>query len=222
MMQLKSAGSVAEALSIMVQATSLNSADASKLTALLQNSEEDSSEEFGAPAAAVFKSSSGGIVQTLQDLFEKAEAQLEEARKTETKSVQAYAMLAQSLADEIKFGNSDMDKAKKGLATSEGSKATAEGALAVTNKDLAADTETLADLHQECMTKSQAYEAEVKSRDEELKALAAAKKAIADNTGNADSFQYGLVQTSFLQVSSNVQSASRFVWDLAQKQGSTA
>merc|ERR1719378_635110 len=73
------------------------------------------------------------------------------------------------------------------------------------------------------MTKSQAYEAEVKSRDEELKALAAAKKAIADNTGNANSLEYGLAQTSFLQVSSNaVESASRFVWRLAQKQSSPA
>merc|ERR1719215_1114469 len=115
-----------------------------------------------------------------------------------------------------------MDKAKKGLATSEGVKATAEGALAATNKDLAADEATLGNLHQDCLSKSQAYEAEVKSRDEELKALAAAKKAIADNTGSADSFQYGLAQTSFLQVSQNVQSASRFVWHLAQKQGSPA
>merc|ERR1719215_2580756 len=115
-----------------------------------------------------------------------------------------------------------MDKAKKGLATSEGVKATAEGALAATNKDLAADEATLGNLHQDCLSKSQAYEAEVKSRDEELKALAAAKKAIADNTGSADSFQDGLAQPSFLQVSQNVQSASRFVWHLAQKQGSPA
>merc|ERR1719353_2091604 len=40
MMQLKSASSVAQALAVMVEATSLSSADASKLTALLQNSEE--------------------------------------------------------------------------------------------------------------------------------------------------------------------------------------
>merc|ERR1719454_1552831 len=53
MMQLKSAGSVVQALSVMVQATSLTSADASKLTALLQD--EDSSDSLGAPAAAVYK-----------------------------------------------------------------------------------------------------------------------------------------------------------------------
>merc|ERR1719377_515499 len=63
MMQLKSASSVAEALSVMVEATSLSSADASKLAALVQSSEQD--EELGAPAAANFKSSSGGVVGTL-------------------------------------------------------------------------------------------------------------------------------------------------------------
>merc|ERR1719443_1733073 len=134
----------------MVQATSLSSADASKLTALLQSSDADA--DMGAPAAAVFKSSSGGIVETLQDLFEKAEAQLEEARKTETKSVQAYQMLAQSLKDEIKYGNADIDKSKKALATSEEAKATAEGDLSVTSKDLSQDISTLATLHQDCMT----------------------------------------------------------------------
>merc|ERR1719291_887741 len=118
----------------MVQATSLSSADASKLSALVQSSEEDG--DMGAPAGAVFKSSSGGVVQTLQDLFDKAEAQLEEARKTETKDVQAYEMLAQSLKDEIRYANEEMSKAKKGLATSEETKATAEGDLAVTSKDL--------------------------------------------------------------------------------------
>merc|ERR1719440_1430829 len=168
MMQLKSAGSVAQALSVMVQATAITTADASKLTALVQSSSEDGSDEFGAPAAAVFKSSSGGIVGTLQDLFEKAEAQLEEARKTETKSVQAYQMLAQSLKDEIKYGSKELDEAKKGLGASDEAKATAEGDLSVTSKDLAEDISTLATLHQDCVKGAEDFEAETKSRGEEL------------------------------------------------------
>merc|ERR1719162_218406 len=220
MLQLKNAGSIAQALNVMVQASAMSSADASRLTALVQSSQEDSG--AGAPDSAVYEGHSGDIIDTLQGLLDKAEAQLADARKTETANHQNFQMLQQSLEDEIKFGNSDMDNAKKGLATSEGSKATAEGGLVVTNKDLAADTETLGDLHQECMTKSQAYESEVKSRDEELKALAAAKKAIADNTDKADQIQYGLTQVSLVQTSSGAAGASRFVWDLAQKQGSTA
>merc|ERR1719169_294004 len=139
MMQLKSATSVVEALAVMVDATSLSSADAQKLTALLQNSQEseDGSDSLGAPAAAVYKGQSGGIIETMQDLYDKGEAQLDEARKTETKNVQAYEMLAQSLKDEIKYANKDLDKAKKSLASSAEAQATAEGDLDVTSKDLA-------------------------------------------------------------------------------------
>merc|ERR1719181_2615575 len=223
MMQLKSAGTVAQALSVMVQATSLSSADASKLAALVQSSEEDSSDEFGAPAAAVFKSSSGGIVGTLQDLFEKAEAQLEEARKTETKSVQAYEMLAQSLKDEIKYGQADMDKAKKSLGASNEAQASAEGDLAVTTKDLDEDVKTLATLHQDCMTGAEDFEAETKSRGEERKALATAKKVIQEATGGAADQSYGFLQTGMSSSADLAKlEAVRVVRDLAQRQKSPA
>merc|ERR1719472_381317 len=107
----------------------MSTADASQLTALVQSSEQAGDEELGAPAAGVYTSASGGIVGTLQDLFEKAETQLEEARKTETKSNQAYQMLAASLKDEIKYATADMNQAKKDLGASEEAKATAEGDL---------------------------------------------------------------------------------------------
>merc|ERR1719329_825940 len=201
MMQLQSASSVAKALSVMVEANSISSADASKLTALLQNSQEDSSDMLGAPAAAVCTGKSGGIIQTMQDLFEKAESQLEEARKTENKAVQAYQMLAQSLKDEIKYATKDMDEAKKALGASGEAKANAEGDLSVTSKDLAEDEATLATLHQDCMKGAQDFESETKSRGEELHALATAKKVIAEATSGAADVSYGLVQESFLQLS---------------------
>jgi len=154
MMQLQSAKSVAEALAVMVEATSLSSADASKLTALLQNSQssEDGSDALGAPAAAVYKGKSGGIIETMQDLYEKAEAQLEEARGTETKSVRAFEGLKQSLNDEIKYGTQDLNKAKKSLAASAEAQATAEGDLAVTTKDLDEDVKQEADIREGQLT----------------------------------------------------------------------
>jgi chromosome segregation ATPase len=223
MMQLQRASSAVQALSIMVQATSISSADAEKLTSLLQNSAE--SEEPGAPAAAVFKSSSGGIVETLTDLLDKAEGQLDEARKTETKNIQAYEMLASSLKDEIKYATKDMDKAKKDLGAAEEAKATAEGDLAVTSKDLAEDIESLATLHSDCMKGAEDFEAETKSRAEELKALATAKKVITETTAGAAEQSYGLNQVSLLQVSSGAELANfeavRLVRDLARQHKST-
>merc|ERR1719380_199527 len=156
----------------MVEAASLNSDSASKLNAFIQNSEDD--EDVGAPAAAVYKGHSDGIIGTLQDLFDKAESQLDKARSTETKNVQAYEMLAQSLKDEIKYATKDMDKAKKNLGKAEEAKATAEGDLAVTSKDLA----------------------------EDVKALATAKKVIVEATSGAASQSYSFLQVSRANLSS--------------------
>jgi len=225
MMQLKSASNIAQAMAVMVEATSLSTADASKLTALLQNTQEseDTSDETGAPAAAVYKGKSGGIIETMQDLYEKAEAQLEEARGTEKKSLQAFQMLAQSLKDEIKYATKDMDKAKKSLGASEEAKAAAEGDLAVTTKDLDEDVKALATLHQDCMTGAEDFEAETKSRGEELKALATAKKIIKEATSGAADLSYSFVQTGMSSGADLAKfEAVRLVRDLAQKQKSAA
>jgi hypothetical protein len=178
---------------------------------------------MGAPAAAVYKGKSGGIIETMQDRFDKAEAQLEEARQTESKSVQAYQMLAQSLKDEIKYATADMDKAKKSLGASEESKGAAEGDLAVTTADLDEDVKTLATLHQDCMTGAEDFEAETKSRGEELKALSMAKKVIVEATSGASDLSYSFLQTT---ISSSADLANvevlRLVRDLAQRQNSAA
>merc|ERR1719487_2881251 len=221
MLQLKSATSITEALKVMVQAAVFSSADASRLTALVQTSNDDSDSSMGAPAAQVYEGHSDGIIGTLEGLTEKAESQLDKARKAESTAIQNYQMLKQSLTDEIEFANKDMDKAKKGLAESQEAKATAEGDLDATSKDLAEDIKTKSTLHQDCMDAAEDFELGTKSRGEELNALATAKKIIAESTGGAAGQSYGLNQLSFLQVASSADLAKveavRFVRDLSRK-----
>merc|ERR1719346_841669 len=81
MLEIKNANTVAEALSVMVKASMFSTADAARITALAQSSQESDSGDVGAPDAAVYKSHSGDIVETLQDLMDKAQAQLAAARK---------------------------------------------------------------------------------------------------------------------------------------------
>merc|ERR1719329_1811878 len=226
MLQLQNTKSVTDALAVLVQASALGSADASRLTALVQTEQDSSDEEAGAPAAAVYESKSGGIVGTLEGLSEKAEGQLDKARKEESTAAQNYAMLKQSLTDEIKFANADMDKAKKGQSEAQEKKANAEGDLEVTSKDLAEDQKSKATLHQDCMAAAEEFELATKSRGEELGALATAKKVIQESTGGAAGQSYGLNQVSFMQVSSGADlskvEAVRFVRDLARKNKSPA
>jgi predicted nucleic acid-binding Zn-ribbon protein len=229
MLQVARTNDLVQAFSAMVQASVLSSADAGRLTALVQSSSaaksEDSDEEdgAGAPDAAVYEGHSGGIIETLEGLKEKAESQLDTARKTETSNLQNFEMLRQSLEDEIKAANNEKDEATNGVAASTESKEVAVGDLDVTTKDLNADLADLADTHSVCMATAEDFESATKSRGEELEALAAAKKAIAEMTGGADKLSYGLDQVSFLQVAEGqprARAVVRFMLELARKQNS--
>merc|ERR1719492_280713 len=76
------------------------------------------------------------------------------------------------------------------------------------------------------MTKASTFEAETKSRGEELKALAEAKKVIEEATGGASLEQTSFLQTARSGLASGAELAGlevvRLVRDLARKQGSSA
>jgi vacuolar-type H+-ATPase subunit H len=138
--QVKGAASVIQALQALVKASAFSAADASTLTSFVQSSHEaeDNDEAPGAPEAATYTSKSGSIVDVLEDLLDKANEQLDAARKKETSARRNFEMLAQSLKDEIKFSTKDMGEAKKSSASSGEAKSEAEGALAAASKDLGA------------------------------------------------------------------------------------
>merc|ERR1719390_243241 len=98
----------------MVDASVLSTADASRLTALVQSSDEDAG--AGAPDAAVYESHSGNIIDTLSGLKDKALEQLGGARSAESAALHNFEMLRQSLEDEIKYANKDMSETKKAIA----------------------------------------------------------------------------------------------------------
>merc|ERR1719284_1238342 len=114
MMQLQNAGNIAQVLSTLVRGAAISSDDASRLTALVQSqaAQKDGDEDVGAPAGDVYQGQSGGIIQTLTDLLEKAQAQLADARKTETANIHAFQLMEQGLNDEIKFGQKETAEAK--------------------------------------------------------------------------------------------------------------
>merc|ERR1719498_1269856 len=85
-----SMSSLLQSLGAVVDAAGFSNADHQKLAALVQSQGEDS--EAGAPAAATYKSQSGGIVDLLEDLKEKAEGELAEARKAESSAQHNYDM----------------------------------------------------------------------------------------------------------------------------------
>merc|ERR1719181_853394 len=97
-----------------------------------RDSAEDDDSETGAPAASVYESQSGSIVDVLADMQAKAEEQLAELRKAEKNAQYNYDMLKQSLEDQLAVDNKDMAAEKKSMSADSEAKATAEGDLSNT------------------------------------------------------------------------------------------
>merc|ERR1719215_2608002 len=83
---------ILHSLSLVADAAAFSVADKQRLMVLAQTDDD----MMGAPAATVYKSQSGGIIDVLEDMKEKAESQLAELRKAEEASQHNFAMLKQS------------------------------------------------------------------------------------------------------------------------------
>merc|ERR1719440_1379227 len=168
---------VMDALEAVIVSAGVNAADKAKVQALLQATQgsSDADLEFqpaGAPDPAAYKSKSGGILSVLEDMLEKAKAELSSAQKAEMNSAFDFKMLKQKLEDAIAFG-------EKTLAAS---------------KNLADDETHLKDLQQECMPAAEEDTESKTSRAEELEALATAKKILEEKTGAAADRAYSFIQ----------------------------
>jgi len=188
---------VSDALTVVMDAAMVNSGDKAKVQALLQSQTAEDDLELqpaGAPDPAAYKSKSGGIVDTLEDMLEKAKAELADAQKAEMNSKFDYEQLKQKLEDAMKFGTKELDETKAAKAAAEEAKAVAENDLAVAEKATAEGSKHLSDLQNECMTKATEYEESQHSRQEELTALATAKKILEEKTGGASGREYSFIQ----------------------------
>merc|ERR1712156_935209 len=190
---------ILQSLSLVADAAAFSVADTQRLLALAQ---VDQSDEFFAPAAAAYKSQSGGIIEVLEDMKEKAESQLAELRKAEETAKHNYDMLKQSLEAQIAADTKDMKEEKNGKAEAKEAKAEAEGDLEVTTKELDNAKESLATSRSTCMKVGADHEMTVTARAEELKVIAEAKKILMETTGGAADQTYSFVQVA---VSSRLQ-----------------
>merc|ERR1719428_858199 len=190
---------VFDALEAVIVSAGVNAADKAKVQALLQATQgsSDSDLEFqpaGAPDPAAYKSQSGGILSVLEDMLEKAKAELAAAQKAEMNEAFDFKMLKQKIEDAVAFGEKQLAETKAAKAAAEEAKATAEGELETAAKNLADDETHLKDLQQECMTASEEDTESKNSRAEELEALATAKKILEEKTGAASDRAYSFLQ----------------------------
>jgi chromosome segregation ATPase len=177
-----------------------------KLMALVQaqQSDQDDDLDMGAPAAAVYESKAGSIVDVLADMKDKADGELTDLRKAESNTAHNFNMLKQSLEDQISADTKSMEELKAKKSSAEEEKATAEGDLSVASKDLAAAQDELSTLHSDCLTTAADYEATVTSRKEELAVIAKAKKILEETSSGAVKQSYDFLQLSAASKNSQV------------------
>jgi len=208
-------------LSLVVDAAAFSTSDKSKLMALVQARQGDEDAELGAPAAKAYSSQSGGIVDVLEDLKEKAEGELAEARKAESSAKHNFGMMRQSLEDQLAADNKDMSEQKSAKAAVAEGKATAEGDLATTIKDLKNSQAGLATANSDCMTTAADPEATVAARNEELKVIASAEKILKDSTSGAVGQTYSFLQIQTRSDLANTEVVT-MIKNLARDQHSSA
>merc|ERR1719265_2408952 len=193
--QTGSLSTITDALQEVINAARVNSADKAKVQALLETDDMELA-PAGAPAPDAYESHSSGILQTLEDMLEKAKAQRADAQKAEMNADFDFKMLKQKLEDSIANNDKNMRDAKKAKAQAEEDKAVAEGELETANSQVAADEKRLHDLQSECMGRAESYETSQHERSNELAALQKAKDVLEEKAGGAADRTYSFVQLS--------------------------
>jgi hypothetical protein len=182
------AAQVSSALQTLVDASSLNDLDKTKLQVLAQASADDGSGQ---------KPEEGGtIVEVMEDMLEKSESQQADGQKAEMEAAHAYSLLKLSLEDMMKAANKELSASKKQKAIASETQSTAEGDVERSKKEISADTKKLKDLQRECMTKAEEFQSAQTERSGELEALATAKKILKEKTGGAAKRAYDLLEES--------------------------
>lgn len=196
------AGNLVKVLGLMADAASITGAEQQRLTSLAQAhsqsllDSEDESTAFAAPAASVYESKSGSVIDLLEDLKEKATAELSDLRQAEATAKHNFEMLEQSLTDENGALTQQLkgEKARKAEASED--KATTEGEHAETLKLLASNKASLEETLAACKRTTADHEDTVKGREEELKAVDEATEIIKEMSGGAAEKTYSFMQLS--------------------------
>jgi chromosome segregation ATPase len=174
---------MASGLKKVVEASWVNAHQKSVLQSLLQTKSEDSDEdlEFQPQGKTVaYESSSGGILDTIADMQSKAEESLSSTRKDEMEAAHAYAMVKQSLEDEIAVAKKQLSEATLTRSTTTEELHSAEASLSETKTTLEADEKYLEELKQSCTEKATQWAARQKQAGEETAAIEKAKGILSE------------------------------------------
>jgi len=117
-------------------------------------------------------------LQLLKDVEAKSQTSLDAARGKEKRQQSDYLKLKNALGGKIKAMKKDLDSTKKALADATAVKANAEGEVAVCEQDIKTAKEFLVQVERGCMEKAGQFQQQKKNREDEVKAIMGALKAL--------------------------------------------
>merc|ERR1719316_2335704 len=173
------------ALQSIIDASWVNSGTKKALKGFMQTQAQAGDSDdltLDQPQAKVsaYESHSGGIVEQIEDMKEKAEETLSGARSEEMKKQHNFDMMAQSLNDALTNCKDKLSNAKSSIAAMTEENGKAKGELGETVKTKAADTAYLASLTQECTETAAAWADRQKEAAEEMAVIEKAKSILAE------------------------------------------
>jgi len=148
---------------------------------------------------------SGEIFGILKQMKESFETNLANSQKEEMQSQKDYEDLKAAKEDEIKAGTELADTKTQELASADEKNAQSKESLEDTRGVLAADTEFLANLKEQCQNMDQEYEERTKTRQLEIQAVSKALAFLSSDEAH-DLFTRTF---NFVQVHSKAQSKRR-------------
>jgi len=188
-----------DALSAIVESQWVDSGSRKTLQAFIQSKSaaDEDDDDFQPQAKQVaFESSSGGIVQAVEDMQGKAEDTLSEVRKKEMEASHGFQMVEGGLVDELDNAKSKVSAASKAKADAQQQLSEASGENVATTKSKAADESYVETLKSECQARAVEYEEAMKSAKDEVAAISKASSILSEGV------------TAFIQVRARVHRAS--------------
>jgi len=167
---------VKSAFNAIIGAVSIKTESKRKLKAFLQQANSNMADDeltLKQPQAKMvaYESKSGGILQTIKDMQEKAESELSDLRKKEMTNNHNFKVIEQGLNAEIAHSTEKLNLAKSAKSAAEEALAKAQGDSAETAKTKSADEEYSKNLKTECETTAMEWDARQKSAKEEMAAI---------------------------------------------------
>jgi len=188
---------IVQGLGQIAEASFVSTQQRQQIEAFFQQ-KEDADDELTVRTDASGAGGSDAIIETLEEMEDKATGTLGQTRNEEREAANAHALLKQGLENEIKNCKQAMAEATQKMQALTESLAQAEKDNGIEKKTLSEAQAYLRELKRDCQSKASAYEAEAKDSQAELGALGKAKAILSEKFG----------ASAFVQVSAKIRVAS--------------